>query len=70
MHFWEGHVPHTISLIGLKFDPQVQLNVLYKKASWTIKVRLTIFFANLQCVAENPDWRNLGLIMGMCCTDL
>ena len=36
MHFWEGHAPHTV----------VQLHVLCKKASWTIKVHLTrLFFA-------------------------
>ena len=29
MRFWEGHAPHTVSLIALKFDTLV--HVLYKK---------------------------------------
>ena len=40
------YTPHTVSLIDLKSDTQVQLHVLYKKASWTIKLRLLRFFAN------------------------
>ena len=46
MCFWEGYAPHTVSLIDLEFDTQVQLHVLYKKASWTMKLRLFKFFAN------------------------
>ena len=46
MPFWEGHAPHAVSLIDLKFDTQVQLHVLYKKALWTIKLCLLRFFAN------------------------
>ena len=47
MRFGEGHTPHTASLIDLKFDTQVQLHALYKKASWTMKLRLPRCFANL-----------------------
>ena len=36
MRFWEGHAPNTVTLIDLKFDTEVQLHVLYKKASLTI----------------------------------
>ena len=53
MRFWEGHAPHTISLIDLKFDTQVQLNVLYKKGNWTRKLRLPRFFANLHNVKNS-----------------
>ena len=37
----------TVSPIDLKFDTHVQLRVIYKKASWTTKVRLTRFSAIL-----------------------
>ncbi len=49
----KGHAPHTVSPIDLKLDTQVQLMVLYKKASWTIKVRHIGFFANLHKVKNS-----------------
>ena len=53
MHFWEGHAPHTLSLIDLKLDTQVQLNMLYKKANWSMKLRLLKCFANLHNVKNS-----------------
>ena len=47
MRFWEGHGPYTISLI----DTQVQLHVLYKKASWIMK--LPRCYANLHNVKNS-----------------
>ena len=62
MRFWEGHAPHTISLIDLKFDTQVQLNVLYKKAHTTIKLRLPRFFSNLHKVKNSKMNRTFDSI--------
>ena len=56
MRFWEGHAPHTVSLIDLKFDTQVQLHVLYKKASWTMKLRLPRFFLPICIMWKTVKW--------------
>ena len=57
MHFLEDHAPHTVSLIDLKFDTQVQLHVLYKKA---MKLRLLRFFANKHNVKNSKMNRTLS----------
>ena len=53
MRFLEGHAPNTVSLIDLKFDTHVQLDVLYKKASLRIKLHLPRCFANLHDVKNS-----------------
>ena len=62
MHFGEGHAPPTVSLIDLKFDTQVQLHVLYKKAPgpWSTAyldfLLICIMWKTVKLIELLKDW--------------